>query len=135
MSSIAWERKDLLAIADLSADEIRLILATADSFREIAERPIKKVPTWSGMAKRVAIDPRTLTRARARYRFMVPTRLARAGSVVKGARGVLRALPEFGEEGVMGFFLRNGGHGAVAGAEQRRIERRDAIERSHVVGQ
>jgi len=43
-----WERKDLLGIAELSPEEIQLILETADSFREVAERPIKKVPTLRG---------------------------------------------------------------------------------------
>lgn len=43
-----WQRKDLLGIADLSAAEIQLILDTAESFREVAERPIKKVPTLRG---------------------------------------------------------------------------------------
>ncbi len=43
-----WTRKDLLGIAELSAEEIRLILDTAESFREVAERPIKKVPTLRG---------------------------------------------------------------------------------------
>ena len=48
MSAPTWSRKDLLGIADLSADEIGLILDTAESFREVAERPIKKVPTLRG---------------------------------------------------------------------------------------
>lgn len=43
-----WSRKDLLGIAELSADEIVTILDTAESFREVAERPIKKVPTLRG---------------------------------------------------------------------------------------
>ena len=48
MSELGWTRKDLLGIADLSASEIELILETAESFREVAERPIKKVPTLRG---------------------------------------------------------------------------------------
>ncbi|HVS03282.1 MAG TPA: aspartate carbamoyltransferase catalytic subunit [Thermoanaerobaculia bacterium] len=43
-----WTRKDLLGIAELSAEEIELVLDTAESFREVAERPIKKVPTLRG---------------------------------------------------------------------------------------
>jgi len=42
------EKKDLLDIASLSAEEIQLILDTAESMREISERPIKKVPTLRG---------------------------------------------------------------------------------------
>ncbi|UCF38511.1 MAG: aspartate carbamoyltransferase catalytic subunit [Acidobacteriota bacterium] len=40
--------KHLLGIADLPVADIRLILNTAKSFREISERPIKKVPTLRG---------------------------------------------------------------------------------------
>jgi aspartate carbamoyltransferase catalytic subunit len=43
-----WTRKDLLGIAELSPAEIGLILDTAESFREVGERPIKKVPTLRG---------------------------------------------------------------------------------------
>lgn len=48
MNEILWQRKDLLGIAELSAAEIGLILDTAESFREVASRPIKKVPTLRG---------------------------------------------------------------------------------------
>src|SRR4029079_4139576 len=43
-----WKRKDLLGIAELDAAEIELVLDTAESFREVAARPIKKVPTLRG---------------------------------------------------------------------------------------
>jgi aspartate carbamoyltransferase catalytic subunit len=42
------EKKDLLDIESLSEDEITLILDTAESLKEISERPIKKVPTLRG---------------------------------------------------------------------------------------
>jgi aspartate carbamoyltransferase catalytic subunit len=45
---IRWQRKDLLGIAELSPAEIELILDTAESFSEIGERAIKKVPTLRG---------------------------------------------------------------------------------------
>ncbi|HET9209121.1 MAG TPA: aspartate carbamoyltransferase catalytic subunit [Thermoanaerobaculia bacterium] len=45
---IRWTRKDLLGIAELSPAEIELILDTAESFSEIGDRPIKKVPTLRG---------------------------------------------------------------------------------------
>ncbi len=41
-------RKDLLGIADLSVEEINLILDTAETFRDINRRAIKKVPTLRG---------------------------------------------------------------------------------------
>lgn len=57
------EKKDILDMAALSADEIRLILDTAQSMREISERPIKKVPALRG--KTVVLffyEPSTRTR-------------------------------------------------------------------------
>ncbi len=64
MSPIGWDRKDLLAIADLSPAEIQLVLDTADSFREIAERPIKKVPTLRGRTVvNLFFEPSTRTRS------------------------------------------------------------------------
>lgn len=41
-------RKDLLGIEDLSVEEINLILDTAETFRDINQRRIKKVPTLRG---------------------------------------------------------------------------------------
>jgi aspartate carbamoyltransferase catalytic subunit len=40
--------KDLLALEPLTADQIRLILDTAEPFKEVSERAIKKVPTLRG---------------------------------------------------------------------------------------
>jgi len=42
------KRKDLLGIADLSPEEINFILDTAETFRDINQRRIKKVPTLRG---------------------------------------------------------------------------------------
>lgn len=43
-----FRRKDLLGIRDLSAAEIVGILDTAENFREISNREVKKVPTLRG---------------------------------------------------------------------------------------
>ncbi|MDR3584800.1 MAG: aspartate carbamoyltransferase catalytic subunit [Desulfosporosinus sp.] len=43
-----WQRKDILAIEDMSVDEIRHILHTAKVMKEILMRPIKKLPTLKG---------------------------------------------------------------------------------------
>ena len=40
--------KDLIGLAPLSAEQIRLILDTAEPFKEVSERPIKKVPALRG---------------------------------------------------------------------------------------
>ncbi len=41
--------KDLLGLEELSAEQIVLVLDAAESFKEISERTIKKVPTLRGM--------------------------------------------------------------------------------------
>jgi len=46
--TINWTRKDLLGLEELSKEEIELILETADSFKEVSERPVKKVPALRG---------------------------------------------------------------------------------------
>ncbi len=44
----AKEKQDLLGIAGMGTDEIAQILESAESFEEIARRPVKKVPTLRG---------------------------------------------------------------------------------------
>ena len=56
-------RKDLLGIADLSAPEITLILDTAEAMKEVATRPIKKVPALRGKTVvNLFFEPSTRTR-------------------------------------------------------------------------
>ena len=56
-------KKDLLAIDDLTVDEIYLVLDTAEAMREIAHRPIKKVPTLRGKTVvNLFFEPSTRTR-------------------------------------------------------------------------
>ena len=56
-------RKDLLGIADLSPEEIQLILDTASSLKEISARTIKKVPTLRGRTVvTLFYEPSTRTR-------------------------------------------------------------------------
>jgi len=40
--------KDLLGLEELTSDQIRLVLDTAEPFKEVSERAIKKVPTLRG---------------------------------------------------------------------------------------
>ncbi|MDD5260497.1 MAG: aspartate carbamoyltransferase catalytic subunit [Methylacidiphilales bacterium] len=58
-----WSRKDLLEIRSLSKEEILLLLDTAASFKEILQRPIKKVPSLRGKTVvNLFIEPSTRTR-------------------------------------------------------------------------
>lgn len=55
--------RHLLGIADLSADEIGLILDTAEAMKEIGQRPIKKVPALVGRTVvNLFFEPSTRTR-------------------------------------------------------------------------
>jgi aspartate carbamoyltransferase catalytic subunit len=58
-----FRRKDLLGIAELAPEEIRHILNTAASLKEISARSIKKVPTLRGKTVvTVFYEPSTRTR-------------------------------------------------------------------------
>lgn len=58
------KRKDLLAIRDLEVDELRLLLDTAESFKEVGGREIKKVPTLRGRTVvNLFFEPSTRTRS------------------------------------------------------------------------
>jgi len=57
-------RKDLLGIEELSKQEIELILSNARSFKEILQRPLKKVPTLRGKSVvNLFFEPSTRTRS------------------------------------------------------------------------
>jgi len=61
--TMQWTKKDLLGLRELSTEEIRLILQTAESFREISLRPIKKVPALRGKTVvNLFFEPSTRTR-------------------------------------------------------------------------
>lgn len=60
---MVWTRKDLLGLEDLSREELELILATADSFKEVSTREIKKVPALRGKTVvNLFYEPSTRTR-------------------------------------------------------------------------
>lgn len=84
------KRKDLLAIRDLDVDELRLLLDTAESFKEVAGREIKKVPALRGRTVvNLFFEPSTRTRssfelAAKRLSADVINVSASSSSVVKG---------------------------------------------------
>ena len=58
-----WTRKDLLGLEELSKEEIELILSTAESFKEVSTREIKKVPALRGKTVvNLFYEPSTRTR-------------------------------------------------------------------------
>src|SRR6476620_4683406 len=62
-SEIRWQRKDLLGTRELSAEEITFLLDTADAFRDVGTREIKKVPALRGKTLvNFFVEPSTRTR-------------------------------------------------------------------------
>lgn len=60
---MGWNKKDLLGLEYLTAEEIALILDTAESFKEVSTREIKKVPALRGKtAVNLFYEPSTRTR-------------------------------------------------------------------------
>src|SRR3989338_5910183 len=63
MNKTAWTKKDLLGLEELTRDEIQLILDTAESFKEVSTREIKKVPALRGKTViNLFYEPSTRTR-------------------------------------------------------------------------
>src|SRR5439155_4196181 len=60
---MSLKRKDLLGIQDLTVEEINLVLETAESFKEVTGREIKKVPAFRGRTVvNLFFEPSTRTR-------------------------------------------------------------------------
>jgi aspartate carbamoyltransferase catalytic subunit len=60
---MVWTKKDLLGLEYLTCEEIELILDTAESFKEVSTREIKKVPALRGKtAVNLFYEPSTRTR-------------------------------------------------------------------------
>jgi aspartate carbamoyltransferase catalytic subunit len=61
--SMRWNRKDLVGIRELSAEEITFVLDTADAFKQVGTRDVKKVPALRGKTLvNLFIEPSTRTR-------------------------------------------------------------------------
>jgi aspartate carbamoyltransferase catalytic subunit len=62
-TDLRWSRKDLLGLRELSADEINFVLDTADAFKQVGTREIKKVPALRGKTLvNFFVEPSTRTR-------------------------------------------------------------------------
>lgn len=59
-----FSHKDLLSIEQLSVDDVTLVLDTAEALKEVAARPVKKVPTLRGKTViNLFFEPSTRTRS------------------------------------------------------------------------
>ena len=63
MNDVRWSRKDLLGIRELSAAEINFVLDSADAFKQVGTRDVKKVPALRGKTLvNFFVEPSTRTR-------------------------------------------------------------------------
>ena len=80
----ALSKKDLLDIDGITEDDIRLVLDTAESMREINQRAIKKVPTLRGkLVANLFFENSTRTR----FSFEIAERRLSADSIALSAVG------------------------------------------------
>ena len=87
----SFSRKDLLDIESITEDDIRLVLDTAESMREINQRSIKKVPTLRGkLVANLFFENSTRTR----FSFEIAERRLSADSIAFSATGTSVAKGE-----------------------------------------
>lgn len=121
--------KNLLVVDDLSPEEIKLVLDTAASMKEIIGRQIKKVPTLRGKTVvNVFYEPSTRTRTSfelaAKYLSADSVNIsAAASSVVKGEslRDTALTLAAMGADVVILRHPMAGAPAMLAGAVQARV--------------
>jgi aspartate carbamoyltransferase catalytic subunit len=83
-SDSSLRSKDLLGIESLTPQEIGLILDTAEGFKEVSERPIKKVPTLRGQ---LVINLFMEASTRTRVSFEIAEKRLSADTLSFGASG------------------------------------------------
>jgi aspartate carbamoyltransferase catalytic subunit len=83
-SDSSLRSKDLLGIEPLTPQEIELILDTAEGFKEVSERPIKKVPTLRGQ---LVINLFMEASTRTRVSFEIAEKRLSADTLNFGASG------------------------------------------------
>jgi aspartate carbamoyltransferase catalytic subunit len=110
--------KDLLGLAPLSAEQIRLVLDSAIPFREISERAIKKVPTLRG-ATIVNLFFEASTRTRISFEFAEKrlsadtVNVASAGSSVSKGETLVDTARNLEAMKIDMVVIRHGGSGAA----------------------
>ncbi len=82
--NLTWTRPHLLGLEPLSTEEIRFLLDTADGFREVSTRSVKKVPALRG---RVVVNAFFEDSTRTRNSFTLAAQRLSADVIEFGARG------------------------------------------------
>ena len=123
-------RKDILGLQDMSAAEIRMILETASSYKEILTRPIKKVPILRGKSI-CTLFYENSTRTRTSFELAAKimsadtTSISVAGSAVNKGESFKDTLLTLEAMGIDLFVIRHSASGSPHFASQ--------IVKSHVI--
>ena len=83
-TEMTWKRRHLLSLEELSADEIRYVLDTADSFKEVSTRSVKKVPALRG---RVVVNAFFEDSTRTRMSFSLAAQRLSADTIEFSEKG------------------------------------------------
>jgi len=119
-----WQRKHLLGLKDLSREEIEVILNSAQAFKEISEREVKKVPALRGKTVvNLFFEPSTRTKtsfelAAKRLSADVVNFSSSGSSLVKGET-ILDTLKNIEAYSVDIFVIRHSVSGVVFYLSQR----------------
>lgn len=123
-------RKDILGLQEMSAEEITLILDTAESNREILARPVKKVPILRGKSI-CTLFYENSTRTRCSFELAAKimsadtTAISQSGSSIQKGESFKDTLLTMEAMGMDLFVIRHGAAGAPHFAGQ--------IVKSHVI--
>ena len=113
-----WTRRHLLGLADLSAEEIAFVLDTAESFKEVSTRSVKKVPALRG---RVVVNAFFEDSTRTRTSFTLAAQrlsadtldFSAAGSSVSKGEGLIDTVRTIEAMGVDAIVIRHPHAGAA----------------------
>jgi len=123
-------RKDILGLQEMAPEEIRLILETAISNKEILARPVKKVPILRGKSI-CTLFYENSTRTRTSFELAAKimsadtTSISVAGSAINKGESFKDTLLTLEAMGIDMFVIRHGAGGAAHFASQ--------IVKSHVI--
>lgn len=111
------QRKDVLGLQEMSPDEIRLVLNTAESQKEIIARPVKKVPILRGKSI-CTLFYENSTRTRTSFELAAKimsadtTSISTTGSAIQKGESFKDTLLTLEAMGVDVFIIRHGAAGA-----------------------
>lgn len=111
------QRKDILGLQEMTPDEIRLVLDTAESNKEILSRPVKKVPILRGKSV-CTLFYENSTRTRTSFELAAKimsadtTSISTSGSSIQKGESFKDTLLTLEAMGVDLFIIRHGAGGA-----------------------